>query len=147
MILIIAIATGVIRAGLPRGLRNNNPGNIRSTGIQWQGMAAIQFDPEFVVFKHPKYGFRAMVRILRSYQQRGLNSVQKIIETYAPKSENETESYVQFVSKQLGVNPNQPIDTERQLFPLLKAISTFENGFAFINFYADNTINEGIALA
>lgn len=62
MILFLAIAS---YATLPRGIRNKNPGNIKRNNTQWQGMQLIQNDPEFVQFKHPKYGFRAMARILR----------------------------------------------------------------------------------
>jgi len=42
---------------LPRGIRNNNPGNIRQNNIQWQGMSENPFDPHFVEFKEPVWGY------------------------------------------------------------------------------------------
>lgn len=141
------ILTTVKRSSLPRGIRNNNPGNIRLTTIQWQGMQDAQNDPAFVQFIDPVYGFRAMTRILRNYQRRGLVTLRDMISTYAPKSENDTNAYVNFVAKRLNVSPDAPLDLALHLFPLLKAISEFENGSRFADFYNDTTIQEGIALA
>ena len=131
----------------PRGIRNNNPGNVKRTAAKWQGMVPIQTDNTFVQFVHPKYGFRAMTRILRNYQRRGLNTVTKIISTYAPSTENDTQSYIHFVAKRLNVKPDTPLNLEQHLPALLKAIAIHENGFKFVNFYSDATIAEGIKLA
>ena len=141
------ILTTVRRSSLPRGIRNNNPGNIRLTDIQWQGMQEAQNDPAFVQFIDPVYGFRAMTRILRNYQRRGLVTLRDMISTYAPKSENDTNAYVNFVANRLNVSPDTALDLALHLFPLLKAISEFENGSRFANHYDNTTIQEGIALA
>lgn len=141
------ILTTVKRSSLPRGIRNNNPGNIRLTKIQWQGMQSAQNDADFVQFIDPVYGFRAMTRILRNYQRRGLVTLRDMISTYAPKNENDTNAYVNFVAKRINVAPDAPLDLGLHLFPLLKAISEFENGSRFADFYNDSTIQEGIALA
>jgi seryl-tRNA synthetase len=55
----------------PRGIRNNNPGNIRRNGDPWQGLAERQGDVEFFTFKTiPIYGIRALARTLIAYQDK-----------------------------------------------------------------------------
>ena len=127
---------------LPRGIRNHNPGNIRH-GADWQGMAEQQTDSAFVQFKSPEWGIRAMVRILRTYESRGLQTVRQIIDRWAPPNENDTESYVQAVAKAVGVMPSELL-TDAHLPALLKAIIAHENGQQP---YTDEQIQQGIDLA
>ena len=134
-------------AQLPRGIRNSNPGNIRKNSIRWQGMESVQTDAYFVQFISPIYGFRAMAKILTKYASRGLTSVRQIISIYSPSYENHTETYISFVAEKLGVPDDQPLNIEDNLFPLIKAITTFENGTKYENYYSDNLIQKGIALA
>ena len=47
---------------MTRGLRNNNPGNIRHGSSQWQGMSAEQPDNAFIKFDDPVYGIRAIAK-------------------------------------------------------------------------------------
>ena len=54
----------------PRGIRNNNPGNIRRNGDPWQGLAKEQNDREFFTFKSAVYGIRALARLLITYQDK-----------------------------------------------------------------------------
>ncbi len=111
-----------------RGLRNNNPGNIRK-GADWVGLAEKQPDPEFATFTDPVYGIRAINRILRTYYKvHGLNTVRGIITRWAPPTENDTESYVQSVAGFLGVDPDEPIDVEAYAAQLTAAIIRHENG-------------------
>mgnify|MGYP003533551919 FL=1 len=42
-----------------RGIRNNNPLNIRLSADKWQGMREEQTDKAFVQFKSMAYGYRA----------------------------------------------------------------------------------------
>lgn len=49
---------------LPRGLRNNNPGNIRTTKDKWQGLREKQTDKDFFQFTEMKWGYRALIRTL-----------------------------------------------------------------------------------
>lgn len=80
----------------PRGIRNNNPGNIR-WGSDWKGLKkdGKQQDPSFCVFETPEYGIRALAKLLQNYQLLyGLNTPRKIINRYAPPTENETVSYI-----------------------------------------------------
>lgn len=136
-----------VTQSLPRGIRNNNPGNIRRNAIRWEGMKARQTDSEFVQFTAPVYGFRALVRILKNYERRGLITVREIISTYAPSTENHTEKYIAFVSGRLQVSPDQELNLAQNLLSLIKAITAFEQGAAFATFYRDDTIQGGIVLA
>ena len=137
----------LLNTSLPRGIRNNNPGNIRRTTDQWEGIKAVQTDPIYVEFVHPKYGFRAMTRILRNYQKVGVTTVREIIGRWAPHEENPTAHYVKFVAEKLGQHPDSPVNLNSQLLPLIKAMTAFENGTTFADYYGDQTIKEGIALA
>ena len=48
-----------------RGIRNNNPGNIRVSKDQWEGMTGD--DGAFVIFDSPESGVRALAKNLQSY--------------------------------------------------------------------------------
>lgn len=132
---------------LPRGIRNNNPGNIR-WGDNWQGLKqdGKQQDPSFCVFKNAVYGIRALAKILINYKKLyGLKTIRSIISRYAPPNENQTLAYIQSVSKQIGRYPDEPIDIEERgiLTFFIKAIVRIENG---IQPYKDETIQKGIDL-
>lgn len=57
-----------------RGIRNNNPGNIR-WGDEWKGLVpeTQRTDKSFCQFKSAEYGIRAMIIILRNYQRKRKN--------------------------------------------------------------------------
>lgn len=132
---------------LPRGIRNNNPRNIR-WGDNWQGLKqdGKQQDPSFCVFTNAVYGIRALAKILINYKKLyGLKTIRSIISRYAPPNENQTQVYIQSVSKQIGRYPDEPIDIEERgiLTVFIKAIVRIENG---IQPYKDETIQKGIDL-
>ena len=111
-----------------RGIRNNNPGNIRH-GDKWQGMSQAQTDPDFVTFNDPVFGIRAMNRIFKTYSTvHGIDTVRGVVERWAPPVENVTESYVLSVADRLGVGPDQVIDVRRHAEALTTAIIYHENG-------------------
>lgn len=114
----------------PRGLRNNNPGNIVRTGETWRGMAADQStDSRFVVFESPVWGLRALARVLRSYYAQGRTNLQAIIGRWAPPNENDTGSYIAAVSRATGLMPAQNIVlTDDVLARIMEAIVQHENG-------------------
>ncbi|PHS77834.1 MAG: structural protein [Robiginitomaculum sp.] len=127
----------------PRGIRNNNPGNIRH-GDNWNGQKSSQTDISFIQFKSPEWGIRAMAKLLLNYESiYGLNTVAGIIGRWAPSSENNTSAYILAVSRKLGVDPNEPFSVRGKLVQLVKAIIKHENG---IQPYADFQINGGIRL-
>lgn len=129
----------------PRGIRNNNPGNIRHSASKWQGMAAQQTDPDFVQFISPEYGIRALARLLTIYYQRdGLNTVRKLITKYAPASENNTDAYAQAVARAIGVTPDTIISVPQHITALVEAIIRYENGQQP---YQIEQIRTGVAMA
>lgn len=129
-----------------RGIRNNNPGNIRH-GEKWEGLSDKQTDSSFCIFVSPEYGIRALAKVLLTYYKKyQLNTVKKIISRYAPPNENETESYIKSVANQLGVAADEVIDLSSVavLAVLLRAIIRHENGEQP---YSDEQILKGIHLA
>lgn len=116
---------------LPRGIRNNNPGNIRISSTRWQGQAAFQIDPAFVVFDDAVMGVRALMRLLMTYHVKyGLDTVESIINRYAPPVENATDHYIRAVAGHLGVNRRDRIDlrVRARMIGLAQAIIVHENG-------------------
>lgn len=132
----------------PRGIRNNNPGNIRENervNFAWLGEADSDFDPEFEEFKTPEAGIRAMARILNTYRQyHGLNTIEGIIGRWAPPSENDTEMYIRSVVFHSDVPRDKPIDYQSELPAIIAAMIKHENG---IQPYPESVIERGIALA
>lgn len=130
---------------IPRGIRNNNPGNIRH-GANWQGLNpdGRNIDPAFCVFNTPVARIRVLAKVLINYKKiHGLNTVRQIISRYAPPNENQTTAYVQSVSKQLNVQADEVIDIEERgvLTVFIKAVIRMENG---IQPYSDETIQQAI---
>lgn len=125
-----------------RGLRNNNAGNIRH-GDKWQGMSDTQTDKSFIQFTDPIYGIRAINRILRTYQRRGINTVSGVISRWAPPNENDTGAYISAVASKLNVEPNEVIDLEIFAPELTEAIIKHENG---LQPYDVATINQGVTM-
>jgi hypothetical protein len=117
--------------GLPRGIRNRNPGNIRRGRDRWKGLAPAQTDPTYFVFEAPVWGIRAMAVILRNYQKRhSLKTLARIIARWAPPRENDTSAYVAAVAKALRLHPRRELDLQDRaiLRGLIAAIIHRENG-------------------
>lgn len=108
-----------VARGLPRGIRNNNPGNIKRSSTRWEGLA----DPDemtdfqrretvFCVFREPLWGLRAMARILHNYQHlHRLTSVDAMIGRWAPPEDNNaTDAYAEFVAERMGLNVGETFD-------------------------------------
>lgn len=97
---------------VPRGIRNNNPLNIR-IGNTWLGEKPSPTDREFEEFVSMSYGIRASFVILRRYINRyKLNTVRLIVERWAPRTENATDKYIQFVCKEINLLPDQTLSYE-----------------------------------
>lgn len=112
-----------------RGIRNNNPGNIR-IGSPWAGLAEQQLDPEFCTFQRMAWGIRALIVLLQIYRERyGLVTVRGIINRWAPSSENDTEAYIQAVCKAANLTPDTLLPDERTTYEyLVWEIAKHENG-------------------
>lgn len=115
---------------LPRGLRNNNPGNIRRNSDVFQGEVNPSRDKEFKQFKTMPYGYRAVFKILSNYYRvYKLTTIRKMISRWAPENENNTAAYVSLVSKYAGIGPDAPISFEReQMIRIVAGMSRVENG-------------------
>ena len=114
-----------------RGIRNNNPGNLRKTKDPWQGLAETQTDKDFFVFKNPTYGIRALARTLIKYQDKhGLRTIRQIINRWAPSAENDTVAYIRGVvmATEFGADVELDMHKYAHLKAMTKAIILFENG-------------------
>lgn len=118
---------------MSRGLRNNNPGNIRRSKVCYKGEVRPSRDPDFKEFSTMAYGYRAVFVLLDTYRSRyGLTTIRQMLNRYAPPTENFTEGYVRFVADYSGVMPDEVIDTrsEKDMIPIVAAMSKIENGVA-----------------
>ena len=127
---------------LPRGIRNNNPLNIRRSKDQWKGLADAQTDRAFCQFKSLEYGWRAAFYLLTRtyYHKYRLYTIRTIIRRWAPPGENNTEAYIANVSRLTGIDPDEPIG-----IPLEKpsrwmmvgiAMAIQENGTNSLDYFA-----------
>lgn len=96
---------------MSRGLRNNNPGNIRRTGrTRYRGERPESRDAQFREFIAPEWGYRAMFVLLYTYHKRyGLSTPRELIERWAPPCENHTENYIRAVCEEVGIAAEEPI--------------------------------------
>ena len=135
----------------PRGIRNNNPLNIRRSVDKWQGQinpsgngnvngngnnSSPKGDAEFVQFYTMEYGWRAAFVILcRTYYGKyGLKTIRDIVSRWAPAKENNTEAYIRHVSDYTGISPNKvlgsPKEHPTQWLLIGYAMAVVENGKA-----------------
>lgn len=116
---------------MSRGLNNRNPGNIRISQTKYLGEVLPSQDKAFKQFTTMAYGYRAMFMLLYTYQKRhGLNTLRRIINRYAPPTENDTDSYVKAVAHEVGISPDVGIDTlsKQTMTAVVAAMSRVENG-------------------
>jgi len=132
----------VSTASLPRGLRNNNPGNIEK-GDNWEGMTGN--DGRFIQFKKMEWGVRAFATILKNYKLKyNIDTLEGAISRWAPPVENDTERYINLVSKWSGIPRSDKIDLAdpQTAQKLIKAMTRMENGQTI----EDETIRRGLTL-
>ena len=140
---------------LPRGVRNNNPLNIRESKgdtTQWKGEALLDSDKAFEEFKNPAFGFRAAYKLLMTYKHKySAYTLETIINRWAPANGehngqtyvNHTQSYIDYVGQRLGITSRDPIPDH--LYPeLMLAMADFEGAKGAFNL---NQAREGVALA
>lgn len=134
---------------VPRGYRNYNYGNICKGSTSWVGEIPGT-DSRFCTFSEPLYGYRALCFLLLNYLKKNYDTLEKIIQRYAPSSENNTKNYIDFVSTLTGIKSTDrifyPVDSatyaEKLKFcSLVAAICSYENGCKNHYFYhLGNTI-------
>lgn len=129
-----------------RGIRNNNPGNLVRTSIDWLGKIPLDQnrDARFEQFYEIRYGIRALMRDIYTDYRRGSNTVRKLISEFAPAFENNTESYISSVIGKIGMSviPQMDIDT---LVAIAKAIVAVENG-SDAKYVTDQDYQDAIAI-
>ena len=131
----------------PRGIRNNNPCNIRWYAINnWVGQVGKD-ESGFCIFDKPENGLRAAFILLR----KGPRTVKGIVERWAPPSENNTQAYIDFVCKRLGVTQDNHLylTVDDTMVALAKAIVRFENGKdgEQSDWYLDSVYDDALKLA
>ena len=119
----------------PRGIRNNNFGNLRRSSDKWQGLRPVQTDPEFFQFTAPEWGYRALIKTLQTYRNKyGLQTIAELISRWAPPTENHTSAYIAAVCGKLQVpstyTPN--VNDRATMVAIASAISEVENGIPAI---------------
>lgn len=133
------------QTSLPRGIRNNNPGNIKDDGTPWQGK--VDSDGVFIIFADMSWGTRALAQALANMIRRGINTLTAIINHWAPSSDNNNvQAYINAVAADTGLDPNAPVPMDRAtLQSITRAIINHENGpDASAQYVADADISEGI---
>jgi len=113
----------------PRGIRNNNPGNIViSSQNNWEGAIPIDIntDGKFEQFKTYAFGVRAMIVLIQNYMNKyKLNTLEAIVYRWNEGNPN----YVKYVSEKTGVAPNTKITASKETIrKLVQGIADFENG-------------------
>jgi hypothetical protein len=118
-----------------RGLRNNNPGNIRRSKDEWKGLRAEQTDKDFFQFEEMKWGYRALIRILQNYRKKyGCMTVAEMITKWAPANENSTTAYIRKVCSDMQVPSvyTPDVNDRTTMCAMAAAISRVENGVAAV---------------
>ncbi|HAO9088504.1 TPA: lytic transglycosylase domain-containing protein [Escherichia coli] len=119
-------------AYLSRGVRNNNPGNLNFAG---QKGATLESGPNarFASFPTMLEGIAALDRQVMLYLKRGKNTIDQIIDIYAPSSDgNNTSSYKSYLSQYTGLGVKEKIDGSNfeLMRKLIQGIINHENGAA-----------------
>ena len=117
-------ARGGTTGGDASGIRaKNNPGALRKPGSM-----------EFQTFPTEAAGIAAQERLLGRYHRRGLNTVSRVVETYAPRTsrggdntDEQVNNYTAYVAGRLGIDPNAPIPAS-MVPKLAEAMREFETG-------------------
>jgi hypothetical protein len=117
---------------IPRGIRNNNPGNIdHHDNTRWLGEVVPSHDGRFCTFVNMACGIRAIAKLLLTYQNKySCRTVSDFIHRWAPPTENDTGAYVAAVSLAVGVTPTATIVplTPQTTQAMVRAIIMHENG-------------------
>lgn len=115
---------------IPRGIRNNNPLNIR-VGNVWFGEVKNPTDPLFEQFNSMEYGLRAGFVLLRRYiRHYKRQTIEDIISSWAPSNENNTKAYIATVVKVSGIPSNRILhySDKETMCKLVDAMCFVENG-------------------
>lgn len=121
----------------PMSVRNNNPGNLRPVGSA----------SGFVRYETPQEGINALQEDLEAkingkspamkdkFGDSYVPTIENLISVYAPDTENDTSSYVDFVSEKLGVDKSYTLKPE-DIKRLVPAIIEFEGGQRAVDYFS-----------
>jgi hypothetical protein len=128
---------------IPRGIRNNNPGNIVKSPDKWEG--SIGDDGRFLIFVSMEWGIRAMAKNIRTQQSKHkINTLRQLITRLSPPNENDTKKYIAVVHKWTGIDPDKPLNLSdpNTLSLIIDALIRYENGHTIDM----HTIKKGIGI-
>lgn len=123
-----------------RNYRNHNLGNLVFANQEGATLETpnAKGEQRFARFNTPEEGIRALANQVSSYYNgtsraagyQKLQTVSSIISKWAPANENNTNQYIDNVSKYLGVSPTDKIDVSNPevMTHLVRAIATKEGG-------------------
>lgn len=119
----------------PRGIRNNNPLNIRK-GSSWKGERPVQTDQAFEEFVSMEWGIRAGIKLIKNHitgfngKRPQANTIKKLISVWAPAKENNTEAYIRTVCQQTTIGRNDLLhaNDRRSIIAIARAMAFVECG-------------------
>lgn len=132
-----------------RGLRNNNPGNLRLTNIGWEGKIPYNqnTDGAFEQFEALPWGIRALAIDIRTKIRKGLNTIDKIIKVYAPHTENDTHAYIVRVVRLTAIGQHKIVTADKDTIKkIIGAIIKVENRADEEHLVKDADLEEGLSL-
>lgn len=133
-------------SGYPRGIRNNNPLNIKyNAGNNWKGQIGKD-SGGFVVFASPVFGFRAAYKILKSYAAKGTRTLGAVCAKWSPDPVGLSGAYATNVSRLSGfpISGVIPLGDHVTTAKILKAMNAQENGQKYYDFFPLSVIETGI---
>jgi hypothetical protein len=121
-----------ITTTISRGIRNNNPGNLRATAlIKWRGQTGEDAEG-FCIFDNPISGCRAMLLDLLNAQQKDkLTTLEILISHYAPPDENDTPAYIHEVSTVTLIKPTDVLVPKYDTIEIARAMAIHELGSTY----------------
>lgn len=127
----------------PRGIRNNNPGNLNYAG-QAGATKESGEGGRFAVFESMRDGISALYRQIQLYFSRGVNTIESVVNKYAPAEDNNNvQAYIKQLVGATGKQADEKLsgeDTET-VFKLIRGIINHENGKGYVS---DQDILSGI---
>ncbi len=119
----------------PRGIRNNNPGNLNFVGQEGASKEGGD-NGRFAVFPSMAHGISALYKQLQLYFRRGINTISSIVNKYAPAGDgNDVASYISALVNATGKGANDALDAgdTPTIARLMKGIVDHENGKGYIS--------------
>lgn len=138
---------------VPRGCRNNNPGNLERGKQPWVGEIRDGNEPRFCQFKTPEDGIRAIGVCIMSYVDKRrapdgtpIDTIDDVIGRWAPSTENDTKAYARYVAGVLKMRSDETVNFYDwdNIKNLTTALIAHENG---VQPYTDRQIDTGLIRA